>query len=46
MMWCCDEGTTLLELSRAAAAAGRDADAHELCARAVAAGSYEATLPT
>ena len=45
MMWCCDEGTTLLELSRAAAAAGRDAEAQELRARAVAAGSREATLP-
>ena len=45
VMWCCTEGTTLLELSRAAAAAGRDAEAQELRARAVAAGSREATLP-
>jgi TolB-like protein/Tfp pilus assembly protein PilF len=44
MMWSCDDGVTLLELSRAAAAAGRDAEAQELRARAVAAGSREATL--
>ena len=42
MMWCCDEGTTLLELSRAAAAAGRSEEAAELRERAVAAGSREA----
>jgi hypothetical protein len=42
MMWCCDDGTTLLELSRAAASAGRDAEAAELRARASAAGSREA----
>jgi len=44
-MWVCTEGVTLLELSRAAAAAGRHAEAQELRARAVAAGSGEATLP-
>ena len=42
MMWVCDEGVTLLELSRAAAAAGRAAQAAELRTRAVAAGSREA----
>ena len=45
VMWVCTEGVTLLELSRAAAAAGRDAEAQDLRARAVAAGSGEATLP-
>ena len=44
VMWVCTEGVTLLELSRAAATAGRDAEAQELRARAVAAGSGEATL--
>jgi len=42
MMWTCDEGVTLLELSRAAAAAGRREAAAALKERAVAAGSREA----
>jgi hypothetical protein len=41
-MWCCDDGTSLLELSRAAAAAGRAEEASELRERARAAGSGEA----
>ena len=42
MMWSCDDGTTLLELSRAARDAGRAEDAAGLHRRAVAAGSREA----
>ena len=42
MMWTCDEGVTLLELSRAAAAAGRPAEAAALREQAIAAGSREA----
>ena len=42
MMWSCDDPVTLLELSRAAAGAGRAADAEAFRARAVAAGSWEA----
>ena len=42
MMWCCSDDVSLLELSRAAAAAGRPAQADELLRKAVAAGSREA----
>ena len=42
MMWTCDEGVTLLELSRAAAPRPRDDEAAALRERAVAAGSREA----
>ena len=42
VMWCCTEDLTLLELSRAAAAAGRSAEAADLRDRAIAAGSREA----
>ncbi len=41
-MWTCGDGETLLELSRGAAAAGRDAEAAALLAEARAAGSCEA----
>lgn len=41
-MWVCTGGATLLELSRAAAALGRDAEAAELLESARAAGSGEA----
>jgi hypothetical protein len=42
LMWSCDDGVTLLELSRASAAAGRSAEAAALRDRAIAAGSHEA----
>ena len=42
MMWGCDDGVTLLELSRAARDAGRAEEAAGLHRRAVAAGSREA----
>ena len=42
LMWVCDDGVTLLELSRAARDAGRAEDADRLHRRAVAAGSREA----
>ena len=45
MMWSCEEGATLLELSRAAKAAGHAEEALRLRRRAAAAGSHEARSP-
>ncbi|MFY9552047.1 MAG: protein kinase [Thermoanaerobaculia bacterium] len=42
LIWCCSDDVTLLELSRAASATGRTAEAAELLRRAVVTGSTEA----